>query len=477
MNGVTSARPVRVGIDGMNLAMPDGTGVATYARMLSRCLSGLGHPVDVLYDTRVSAKTPAALREILFFESLQRKPKTTNAGLYSPRHMREIVRFPFGVGAVQIPIEGSVIATPFDARMPAYERIFSVPDLFEAAARHFRRYRTFLTVHMADAPAIMHWTYPLPIRVAGARNVYTIHDLVPLKLPYTSLENKRYHYRLIRACLATADHICTVSEATRRDVLEMFPTLEANRITNTYQTSGIAQDDNGSTPANLAARLAGLFGLEAGGYFLYFGAIEPKKNLGRLLEAYLGAEVQTPLAIVGARSWLADNELRLLRGRGKEGKDSTTADADHGTRTGFGGAAGRIREFGYLPAQLLALLVKGARAVVFPSLYEGFGLPVLEAMSHGVPVLTSNVASLPEVAGDAALMVDPYDVGAIAQALQQLDIDDALCARLGAAGREQAALFSMTHYERRITALYQNVLSVPYGSRQPINSILRAREH
>lgn len=455
MSAGRSGATLRVGIDGMNLAMPDGTGVATYARTLSRCLGNLGHAVDVLYATRVSAQTPPALREVLFFESLDRKPRRSRAALYSPRRAREILLHPFGVEAVEIPVSGQVVAQSFAARMPVFERILSVPDVFEAAARHFRRTRRFLTVRVPQPPAIMHWTYPLPIRLAGARNVYTIHDLVPLKLPYTSLEDKRYHYRLIRHCLATADHICTVSDATRRDVLEMFPSMPAGRITTTWQAASLgaaAASDTRDAPA-LAARLQGLFGLEAGRYFLFYGALEPKKNVGRLIEAYLGADVELPLVIVGARAWKSEGELRALRGNGRVGGNTPGA--------GLSDALSRIREFGYLPADLLALLVQGARAVTFPSLYEGFGLPVLEAMSLGVPVLTSSVSSLPEIVGDAALLVDPYDTGAIAAALRRLSTDAPLCRQLGAAGRLQAEQFSMERYEARIAGLYRNVLSPP----------------
>jgi len=83
-------------------------------------------------------------------------------------------------------------------------------------ARYSRRYGRFTTVRAPDPPAIMHWTYPLPLRLEGARNLYTLHDLVPLRLPFTSLEDRRYYDRLIRACLTSADHICTVSETSRR---------------------------------------------------------------------------------------------------------------------------------------------------------------------------------------------------------------------------------------------------------------------
>ena len=107
---------------------------------------------------------------------------------------------------------------------------------------------------------------------------------------------------------------------------------------------------------------------------------------------------------------------------------------------------------------MLFTLVRGAKAVAFPSLYEGFGLPALEAMMLGTPVLTSNTSSLPEVVGDAALKVDPYDVRAIAGGLRALDDDAQLRARLSLAGGEQARLFTMDRYQERLAAMYDKVL-------------------
>ena len=100
----------------------------------------------------------------------------------------------------------------------------------------------------------------------------------------------------------------------------------------------------------------------------------------------------------------------------------------------------------YLPADQLVTLMRGARAVLFPSLFEGFGLPVLEAMTLGTPVLTSNVTSLPEIAGDAALLVDPFDVSAMAAAIRRLDNDADLLKELSSRGRVRARLFSMDNY-------------------------------
>jgi glycosyltransferase involved in cell wall biosynthesis len=266
-----------------------------------------------------------------------------------------------------------------------------------------------------------------------------VHDLVPLRLPFTTLDDKVYHDRLIRQCLATADHVITVSEASRRDILDLFP-IDPGRVTNTYQAA--AAPEAALDEAALAARLRALFDLKPQGYFLFFGAIEPKKNVGRLIEAYLAAEVETPLVLVGPRAWLADGELRLL-------------ENGHGTRLP---GAERIRRIDYLPTGHLQTLVRGARAVLFPSLYEGFGLPALEAMALGAPVMASNAAAIPEVVGEAGRLVDPYDVGAMTRALRALDGDAALRSRLAVAGRERAALFSLSAYQDRLAALHARLL-------------------
>src|SRR5919206_3744750 len=108
----------------------------------------------------------------------------------------------------------------------------------------------------------------------------------------------------------------------------------------------------------------------------------------------------------------------------------------------------------YAPFRLLVNLIRGARAVLFPSLYEGFGLPALEAMLLGTPVITSNTASMPEVVGEAALQVDPYDISALVQAIQAVDGDAELRARMAEAGPRRAALFSPERYAARLEALY-----------------------
>ena len=432
----------RIGLDGFNMAMPRGTGVATYGRELSRTLSGMGHKVDVLFGMPIGAQTPELLREILFFDQFETERSRKAPTPLSLRWLREGVGVP--LAATEVPVTGRVVTQPLAARMPHHDRILNAPDLFNAANRHFRRTRRFLRVRIPNPPAVMHWTYPLPIRLEGARNIYTMHDLVPLRLPYTTLDNKRAYLRLIRGCLRWGDHICTVSEASRQDILSLFP-VHPERITNTFQTAGLPEQANPGE--DIAGWLRRLFDLPHKGYFLFFGALEPKKNIGRMIQAYLASGSRSPLVIVGGRSWKAEGELRLIVG--PDGKPTKVA--------------WNVRVLEYLPAAWLGTLVRGARAVLFASLYEGFGLPVLEAMQLGTPVLTSTTSSLPEVAGEAALLVDPYDTGAMAEAMRKLDGDAVLCARLSGAGLEQAARFAPAHYAARLAALYQTVLAARPG--------------
>ncbi len=431
---------VRVGVDGLNLAMAQGTGVATYGRTLCETLTQMGSPLDGLFGLHLPHGAPDALREVLFFAGLDPEPSPPPKPTIR-RALRRALVSPFARRPAETRWSGQVIGEAFQGRLPAFDRLFSQGGLFEVGQRYFRRYGRFMPIRLPEPPAIMHWTYPLPLRVLGAANIYTIHDLVPLRLPHTTTEDKRYHYRLIQTCVAQAARICTVSQASRRDILDMFPQTDPERVVNTYQTVATPAAARALSAPELDARLRRLFDLQPDNYLLYFGALEPKKNIGRLIEAYLAADLDTPLVIVGGRAWRAEKELRLLNGA-------------HGL--GLKGL-GRIRRLDYLPEALLMLLVRGARAVVFPSLYEGFGLPALEAMSLGVPVLASTTGSLPEVAGDAALLVNPYDVSEIAAGLTRLDSDAGLRERLAAAGPRQAERFSSAAYIRRLETLYHGL--------------------
>jgi alpha-1,3-rhamnosyl/mannosyltransferase len=239
----------------------------------------------------------------------------------------------------------------------------------------------------------------------------------------------------LEPAVTRASHIITPSRSTRDDVLKLLP-VDPERVS--VVPEGV-DPIFAPRPANeVAARLAPL-GLRAGEYLLYVGTIEPRKNLLRLLQALdLAGATTGPLVLAGGHGW---NNAAIR-----------TA-VERLARTG------RVRSLGYVPDELRPVLLTGARAFVYPSLYEGFGLPPLEAMACGTPVLTSNVSSLPEVVGDAALFVNPDDVDALATGLARLWRDETLRADLRARGLAQARQFSWERTARATLDVYRAVLA------------------
>ncbi|MFM7611885.1 MAG: glycosyltransferase family 4 protein, partial [Alphaproteobacteria bacterium] len=325
------------------------------------------------------------------------------------------------------------------------DHIWNIQGLYEKQAIFGKLFSRRMSVHFLQSPEIMHWTYPLALRVSKAKNIYTLHDLVPLRLPYTTLDNKRYYFRLLNRLVKSADHIVTVSEASRKDIINLFGIPE-KRITNTYQAVDIPARYRDKPISDVKSDVEGTFGLGYKKYFLFFGAIEPKKNVGRMIEAYLASGVTDPLVIVGKKAWKSEEELRLI------------SDNDHVryllTNGNITERRFRVLQVDYAPFPLLVSLIRGAKSVLFPSLYEGFGLPALESMLLGTPVLTSNTASMPEVVGNAALQIDPYDTRAMVEGIRALDSDADLRGRLAEAGPIRAQEFSPERYQARLAGVY-----------------------
>lgn len=429
----------RILIDGYNLALEKGTGVATYARNLSLELHRIGHQVSALYGRRSSSSRDPLLREVSFFDGDMGFRKGGRRDVLD--QVRHAIRGPLGQKAVDVPTTGQVISRGLEGRLPHFDALYNAPDAFRRAQSAFKLWGGLSDVRLPERPDLAHWTYPLPVHVRGRPNVYTLHDLVPLRLPYTTLDNKRSYLRLLRRLQRSADHFVTVSESSRRDLIDILG-IEPERITNTYQSVDIPAALRARPEAEVSREVERLTGVGFGEYFLFWGSIEPKKNIGRMLEAYVASGVKAPLVIVGAQAWKSGTELQLLVGEAGQ-----PALASH-----------NVIRLSYLPFNLLVSLIRGARGALFPSLYEGFGLPVLEAMQLRTPVICSNTASLPEVAGDAALMVDPYDVAALTAAIRRLDADADLRAELSARGEAQAERFSPGVYRERLTALYRRLI-------------------
>ncbi|HYD82228.1 MAG TPA: glycosyltransferase family 1 protein [Paucimonas sp.] len=256
----------------------------------------------------------------------------------------------------------------------------------------------------------------------GGPTIVTIHDLSWVRYPETHPpERVREMNRLMPDIVRQAEHILVVSDFVRREVIDYYG-FAPERVTTTR--NGVAPDFRPMREDECRAALAA-YGLTFGSYMLAVGTLEPRKNLSSVIAAFgsLPEPVRRryPLVIAGMVGWGEDRyskELRELIRRGE------------------------ARMAGYVPQAALPALYAGARMLLYPSLYEGFGLPPLEAMASGVPAIVSNCASLPEVVGEAGLQVEPLDVAAIAENMRRLVEDDGLHRRLALAGRQRALGFS-----------------------------------
>jgi glycosyltransferase involved in cell wall biosynthesis len=435
--------PLRIMIDGFNLALEKGTGIATYGRNLSFVCRELGHHVDIIYGKQARREKSPLLTDIHFFD----KPAPRGRMSEVLATVESVIPRPLGIESFQVPMSGGVILRGRQGQMPHFDGIWNAPDLFRAAEAYFWLTGAMTKVKHSQRVDIAHWTYPVPVRMPGAANIYTLHDLVPLRLPYTTLDNKAYYLRLMRKIVREADHIVTVSETSRNDIIRLLDCPE-DKVTNTYQSVQLPAELLAKSEEQVRAEIEGAFGLKYKEYLLFFGAIEPKKNVGRVIEAYLSSGIQIPLVLIGSKAWKSEEELMLLTASAQRAIDKSTDTS----------ATARVHHFDYAPLSLLVSAIRGARATIFPSLYEGFGLPIIESMMLGTPVVTSREGATAEIAGDAALLVDPYDVGDISAALKKITTDNELAAQLTEAGLAQATKYSYTLHAQRLNKLHSRLM-------------------
>ena len=283
----------------------------------------------------------------------------------------------------------------------------------------------------------------IPLVGRSGKYVVTVHDVIPLILPETFTPRHRLVVRLALARVRRkADLVVVPSHAVKRDVVRRVG-LPEDRVVVTHE--GCEPRFRPVRSAAARRDVAARYGLPPR-YVLAVGTLEPRKNLTTLLEAFArlrrDGEVDADLRLVlaGARGWLDEPIFATVRSLGLE-------DA--------------VRFTGFVDDADLPAVYSGAALFVFPSLHEGFGLPLLEAMACGVPVVTSNISSMPEVAGDAAVLVDPRDTDGLAAAIARLLRDEALRDRLREAGIARARQFSWEATARRTLDAYASLVQPP----------------
>jgi len=287
-------------------------------------------------------------------------------------------------------------------------------------------------------PDLIHHTNNMVSFFGHTPVVVTIHDMTPFLIPETFRCLHGFYQRAyFRYAAQKAARIITVSESSKRDICRILGVVE-ERVT----VAPLAVDQEALTPPGQEARQA--YFAEQGidqPFILYVGAIHPRKNLGRIIGAFANLKkekgIPHKLVIVGAKRWMAD---KLFAGV------DCQAIVD------------QLIFPGVVDDRDLASLYAGCDAFVWPSLYEGFGLPILEAMHCGAPVITSNCSSMPGVAADAALLVDPTKQQEIQEALWKVLDDRSFAQELAKKGRKRAAEFSWRKTAEIVLKVYEEIL-------------------
>lgn len=283
-------------------------------------------------------------------------------------------------------------------------------------------------------------SHVLPVR-HPQHSAVTVHDLGFRYFPEAHTRFHRWYLDLsTRFSAATATVLLADSRATRDDLVRFYG-VDPQRISVVYlgRDEALGPQRDSDRLASIGERLKLWPEGQPRPYILYVGTLQPRKNLVRLVDAFAQLQVRHPhllLVLAGRQGWLAEPILRSVQTLGLQD---------------------RVLLPGYVADQDLAVLLSCAEFFAFPSLYEGFGLPVLEAQACGTPVLASNTSSLPEVAGDSALLVDPLDVNAMAEAMERLLVDTQLRQSLREAGQKNIQRFSWARCAEETLAVLERL--------------------
>jgi glycosyltransferase involved in cell wall biosynthesis len=323
--------------------------------------------------------------------------------------------------------------------LPQAKNLTSAPLL---APPHHRLEQLVLPFEIARVrPSLLHSPDFIPPFYRTCPAVITVHDLAFLRFPETVTEESRRYYGQVGRAVRSAQRTIVVSESTARDLAELVDApMERVRVVHNGLAPRFLAPNDPTATAQARAR----WNLDQP-YLMFLGTLEPRKDIPTLLRAFAAVHERHPdllLALVGRRGWL----------------DGPIFEAIEQLRLGT-----QVRSIEDAEDADLVSLLDGATAFAYPSRYEGFGLPPLEALARGVPTVVAETSSLPEVVGDAALLHPPGDRDALAAALLRLIEDDALRAELQTRGRARAATFSWERSARETLAVYREVLGYVFG--------------
>ena len=328
-------------------------------------------------------------------------------------------------------------AATFACDLPNFRRL-SLPRDFDASRRFWRKPAVDFEQTLGSPDVFHANNYYCPHGLRNARLVYTLYDLSFLHEPRWHTESNRVGcFEGVFRASWNADFFVAISKSTKNHFLSTFPHVAEDKIALIYPGSRFEYLTADARPERLR-------NLKPGAFWLAVGTIEPRKNYPRLLDAYRLLRARNPdsppLVIAGGKGWLCEDFNSHLHG--------LEDDRD-------------LFLLGYVSDMELSWLFQNCFAFVYPSLFEGFGMPVLEALGFGSPVLCSQTTSLPEVGGEAAVYFDPMDPESIAQVMVELLRGDISRERLKEAAHRQAKEFSWTRSAARLREVYEEVVKLP----------------
>lgn len=361
----------------------------------------------------------------------------TGVGVYADHLVKELCTQLRSTDTLLVLAQSDEQAVVHSARHTQRVRVLKISaKLFRNRAALMLFEQTILPLillhHSVDVVHSLHYTFPL---MSPCARVVTLHDMTFSLFPELHTRGRRLLFPLfIRQALQRAECPVFVSEATKKDAERLF---------------GRSRHAGHVTPLGVSRQLtihaAGLAALTKLGvkepYLLFVGTLEPRKNIVRIVKAFerlISKHPEYSLVLAGKLGWHIDEIVAAIRDLQP---DKT------------------VKHLGFVTEAQKAALLSRCAMLIYPSLYEGFGLPVLEAMAYGAPVITSDVSSMPEVAGDAAVLVNPESLEEIAEAMEQVATEEQLQARLRAAGPLQAAHFSWKRTAEESYRAYQKAFA------------------
>ncbi len=429
---------MNIAVDGFTLDLREGTGLSQYASLLQQSLGKLASQVEVIYGARLSRARgippEIAIANVAPSASTSRLERLLSRIALPPAPRSP--RWPLSVERVAL--RGS-LATGTPAPIATSTSALVANSLWDISRRHLMTYGRLYPIALPPDVTAVHWTMPLPVYAVNTRNIYTILDLIPLTMPWATADHVGYHWSLIRRILDTASLITVPTHATLADIRRLFPHRDVPA--HVVELGVAPPEERYLDEHDLARSLKGLFDLGPKDYFLSVGTLQPRKNLPRLIDSYLMCDLSVPLVVAGSSGWYSGSTRAMLDRLDRLDRKKTRAH-------------GQVQYLGYVTDAELDLLIRGARALLFPSLAEGFGLPIVEAFLRGTAVLTSAGGATEEVAGDAAMLVDPYSVDSIREGISTLASDDRYLGSLVERGTARAKIFTADAFTERLGSAY-----------------------